>query len=303
MPALAAVLDSLQFDGERLAEPTALGDLGLRRIASNEPTTSADGSRRDVSSISFVSTADPAQWINVTVGPALSTIDRAMRGFLLRQPVAMTIGTHVATFGLDGRIADHDQPIGLIDIDGVEVELTGGASTNELITLARSLRIGSADEWSALVEHSRATETAGPSLHELTIDDGVTRSGGRWHASVEVGADQPEPVLGVTFSGTTDDHGQDSVSYTVSSALADDAAVIQPNASATGVVLIARVGAAHVGAELRVVVADASYHATVASPGTETSALFAAVGFSELASYHAQLVDADGTVLATLDDT
>ena len=59
----------------------------------------------------------------------------------------------------------------------------------------------------------------------------------------------------------------------------------------------------HATTELRVSVAGAAYHSVVVDIGPDAPALLAAVGFSELAPYHAELVGADGQVLATFDGT
>ncbi len=78
---------------------------------------------------------------------------------------------------------------------------------------------------------------------------------------------------------------------------------IRPFAAVLGVVLVATAGRDHPGAELRVTVAGAAYHSVVVDIGPDAPALLAAVGFSELAPYHAELVGADGQVLATFDGT
>ena len=127
------------------------------------------------------------------------------------------------------------------------------------------------------------------------------RTGAGWNAGLSFGAGEP-PLVDVAFRRAESDRSAPPL-MTVSTALDDGGVGIQAMASEAGVVLVARTGRDHVGAELRVTVADASYHASVADPGPAAPGLFAALGFSELAAYHAELVDSDGTVVVVLDGT
>lgn len=306
-PSLAAVFDSLSFPDDRLGDVPALSALGLHLLATSSPTDT-DARQTEVLSIGFASTADPQQWIYVTVGQPMTSFDRAMRTFRMRQPTAMAVGTHLATFGLDGRFTDQEQPIAIVDVDGTEVELLGGASVQELITLARTLRTGTDDDWKALVETVQAPTDSTTGGSELKIAEGRMRTGASWVASAIVGDPRSpfgdQPMVGVQLSAASvSGDGREPDSYGNWVPTAGDAPVIQAVASADGVVLLGRVGADHPAAELRVTVADTAYHAAVVSPGVEAPGLWAAVGFSELAAYHAELIDPDGTVLATLDDT
>ena len=108
-------------------------------------------------------------------------------------------------------------------------------------------------------------------------------------------------AIEATFQPAQDDAASGSTSAGAQVAIDDGADGIQPIAGESGVVLVARAGRDQPGAELRVAVADASYHASVVDPGPEAPGLFGTLGFSELAPYHAELVGADGTLLATLD--
>jgi hypothetical protein len=304
LSALAAVMDTVEFSGDHLSGSAAVAGLGLRLANESTAASPSDAPRRQMSSIGLASTSDPQQWIQIVTGRSLGTFDRAMRSFLLRDPTAIVVGGgHLATFGIDGRVPDVDMPIAIVDVDGQEVELSGGSSVRDLMNVAATLRTGTADDWQALVDESTSLHSPHVSSSELSINDGRTRTGISWRAELIVTEAQPTQVVAAFEGGSP--AGQYAVSdVSGAAALATpDTPGIQAFASAGGVVLVAHVGRDQPGAELRVAVADGSYHSTVTDPGPAAPALFAAAGFSELASYHAELVGAGGVVLASLDDT
>ena len=158
---LAAAMDSIRVDGEQLSDPASFSGLGLRKVADVEQLPTDAPSVR----ASYIAFAGPRadQWISVTVGQSLSTYSRTMRSFLLRDPVAMTVGGgHLATFGTDGRVADGEpHPIGIVDVDGIEVELSGGTSVDQLVTMAQTLRLGTEDDWTAIGRRNPTRRSGG----------------------------------------------------------------------------------------------------------------------------------------------
>ena len=88
---------------EQVSDPASFSGLGLRKVTDVEQLP-ADAPSVRASYIAFAGPR-PDQWISVTVGQSLSRYSRTMRSFLLRDPVAMTVGGgHLATFGTDGRV-------------------------------------------------------------------------------------------------------------------------------------------------------------------------------------------------------
>jgi hypothetical protein len=300
-PALAAVMDSLHVDDDHIAPSPALAGLGLRLLVDVAGETAGTPVPRTTSNISFAAEDGSGTSIYVVVDPPLSTFERAMRGFMLRDPTTTIVGPgHLATIGRDTRYGDPEQLLAIVDVDGTEVEVSGAGSERELVAVVGSLRVGTEEDWAALGDQVREVRRESEVMASLSIGNGVMRNGNSWQASVTMGADRPSLAM-VTIDPPAGQRDGISVGGGNLLAGADDA--IQSLAGSAGVVLVARTGRDHPGAELRVTVADASYHATVADHGATAPGLLVALGFSELAPYHAELVAADGTVLATLDDT
>lgn len=290
---LVAVADSVEVVGSKLAADGAIGDLGLRLLASSDDDAGSTATGRGTF-LSVVSTSDPDDWVFVSSGP-VRTFDRALRAFMLRDAQAITLGgSHLATVGIDGRSSGpQPQYIAVVDVDGTEVEVSG-ADRDHVISVAGGLRLGTDADFSELAATSQQPPDS-PGT-QLDLGSGRLRTGELWHASMYLAGSRSFVAL---------DIGGDRSSPAFSGSM--PAAVgpigIQAVATSAGVVLFARAGREHLGAELRVAVADASYHATLSDPGPEAAGGFAALGFSELAPYHAELVAADGTVLAVLDGT
>ncbi len=298
---LAAAMDSIRVDGEKLSDPASFSGLGLRKVTDVEQLP-ADAPSVRASYIAFAGPR-PEQWISVTVGQSLSRYSRTMRSFLLRDPVAMTVGGgHLATFGTDGRVPDGEpHPIGIVDVDGVEVELSGGTSVDQLVTVAQTLRLGTEDDWAAMVGATRPDDRVDVSTAPSAIGGGRLLAGNTWSANASV--DQSRKLNVSVSIDMAASQANGYVSSTGGGGSVDETVGIRPFASVLGVVLVATAGRDHPGAELRVAVAGAAYHSVVVDIGPDAPALLAAVGFSELAPYHAELVGADGQVLATLDGT
>lgn len=300
-PALATVMDSLHVDGDGLAPSNGAADLGLRLVATSG-RAEADGQPPSaaVEMITFVSANSPTTWITVQAGQPMTTFERAMRSFRLQEPEAVVVGGgHLAVVGLDGRLAD-PEPIAIVDVDGTEVELSGGSSRTELIYLARTLTLGTEDEWAALVDSADGADGDDPTVEAVPVGRATMRSGAAWEVSLVPAGRQPAMIT-VSFQPVT--HDGSVVRSVATVPLGDGPVGIQAVATDTGVVLIGRAGRDAGTAELRVTVADASYHASAVDPGPAAGGLIAALGISELAPYRAELVAADGTVLATLDGT
>jgi hypothetical protein len=304
-PALASVMDSLHVEGGRIARSSALDALGLRLVvdaAGDLPPSPQPPSPAESSTISFVADDGQAGAIDVIVGRPLNVFDRAMRTFLLREPVSMVVGAgHLATLGVDGRYGDASQLLAIVDVDGTEVELSGAATAKrELLAVARSLRVGTEDDWTGLVAAASSSEPPADAATDVAVAAGAMRTGTTWRASVVLGGGWPSFVQ-VTMTPVQAGSGPTTFGGGVVGPGADD--VIQPIASRDGVVLVAQTARDHPGTELRVTVADGTYHVAMTDPAPSAPGLFGALGFSELAAYHAELVGADGTVLATLDGT
>ena len=194
----------------------------------------------------------------------------------------------------------------MIDIDGAQVTLTGGSSIDELLTFAASLRPGTDDEWGHVPNSRprRAAHAPGPASAQRPVD--LARSGTfsgdvRWRAELWVDDAGSGPALAVDVTGT---EAADTSSWTqLDAAWRSAQPGIQPTASRFGVVLVAAAPRDRPGTRLAVTIGSTTLTDTLTDPGADAPGLFGAVAFAELGSYHAEVIDADGTVLAILDGT
>ena len=230
-----------------LADPPALAGLGLRLVADVErarPTRAPPTSRRRT--IAF---AGPRaeQWIHVHGRPAAEHVrSRAMRSFLLRDPVAMTVGGgHLATFGTDGRVADGEpRRSRIVDVDGAEVELSGGAER-------RSARRRGPDpahrHRGRLERRCRPAQPARPLGRRSTsvaIGDGRMRAGNSVERRAHAGRrGQPVERRGRRSTWRRSRGQRVRVGVPAAGGRSPTATVaIQPIATELGVVLVARAG-------------------------------------------------------------
>ena len=256
---------------------------------------------RTTSNISFAAEDGSGTSIYVVVDPPLSTFERAMRGFMLRDPTTTIVGPgHLATIGRDTRYGDPEQLLAIVDVDGTEVEVSGAGSERELVAVVGSLRVGTEEDWAALGDQVREVRRESEVMASLSIGNGVMRNGNSWQASVTMGADRPSLAM-VTIDPPAGQHERHLGRRGQPARRADDA--IQSLAGSAGVVLVAsdRAGPPRCGAP-RHRRRRVRTTATVVDHGAAAPGLLVALGFSELAPYHAELVAADGTVLATLDE-
>ena len=243
-------------------------------------------------------------WIGVSVGGRADAVERAARAFTIRDLQATVVGGRYPAIA--GHVALWDgAPVVMIDIDSAQVTLTGGSSIDELLTFAASLRPGTDDESAALQTAAHADPPApGPASAQRPVD--LARSGTfsgdvRWRAELWVDDAGSGPALAVDVTGT---EAADRVELDAARCGVAIRAAWHP---ADGVALRCRARRHHPrdrpGTGLAVTIGSTTLTDTLTDPGADAPGLFGAVAFAELGSYHAEVIDADGTVLAIIDGT
>ena len=306
MGVLAAILNDLQLVDGRLNEPQVFADHGFRLLASRNPADNDSAPAHQVEQLAFHNTAT-GNAITVLIGQPVSPFDRALRTFMLRDPrVAVVGGIQTAIVGTDS--FSGGRPVAIVDFDGTEVVLQGGANPDELLTVAASMHLGDNHDWQALTEAAtRASQTdsesgANRSTATLPIAHGTFSDTTSWSIALSpfYPTDDPHQLLIVDVNGPA---GSGSGSAEFARQPNSNEAFLQPLGSASGVLIVAYAGRAQPGSRIVVTTSNSTQGVDLTDPGEQSPGLFAVVGIQELVSYHAELRSANGEILATLDGT
>ena len=300
---LAAVVNATTVNDGQLDTGAVLVDRGFHLLGATDGVASP--ARSMISTIGMIADDDPDGGIFVSAGQPLTSFDRAIRAFMLRDARVVTVGgVHTAIIGRDAR--DNLSRQAIVDLDGTEVVIGGRVDNDDvLLAVARSLRLGTLDDWEALrTAAERAQQRQFPAAQRTFLRSGTMTGAVPWMLNLDAGAARPaSQVLVVDTTGPA--RGSTATTFTagvpLDTRLATGGPGIQAEATISGVVLVAAVGRDHPGSRLVVTAGPLTLTDDLTDPGELAPGLFGAVGYNELVPYHAELVGAGGTVLATLD--
>ncbi|MFT3851940.1 MAG: hypothetical protein QM733_04275 [Ilumatobacteraceae bacterium] len=301
---LAALADETAIDSDGLASDAPFTSRGLQLLAAADPDVRQTSSL--TTSLGFGSVSDPGRWISVSSGGALPPFERAVQTFMRRDAhVAAVGGVRTAVVGRDAR--SDDWLTAFVDFEGIEVTVSGNVGEDELLAVARTLRVATDDEWHALRAAS-AKAQSDPSrqitARRFMLRSGTMTSAATWKLSLQsADAKSLPPYLTVEMTGSTTGQfvGSTGGGSELDESLAAGQPGIQPIATTAGIVLVAAAPRDQRGARLVVTAGELTLTDELTDPDANAPGLFGAVGYGELVPYHAELLGADGTVLATLD--
>ncbi len=293
---LTHLVSVLRLDDGRLTVDDTVLRMGFHLVAQATADSSVPWSAAAHTDAvqAAASLGGPSATLSVDIGPEMSGFQQALQSFFVVAHRRVDVGGRFASLGTDSTTG---RRLLSVELDGVHVDVSAtGLDDQAILDYAASLRPVPIEDWQAMLAAAprpAVTPSGGRVQHRLAA--GTVPGAVAW--LVKIGVDPALPgSVGLEFDQSSSDGPRYAAAADLDAAAPRIAAAATPTLTFVAAAVPAGTGAA----TLRVTVGPTMIDAPLA-PADGTTARLAVAAFGDVGAYTAQIVAADGTVLAAFD--